>query len=208
MPPFVAINLATLNCLEVGCAIPGFLSASPCISILVWAAGPEITTEKPLLHARLALPRKRRCPPCNGSCPPAPPQDRLHSHAHPLMINLHLTCITAMQGRASCTMRFSRSTTGGTPSSRLFQNIYILSDRCVVAQGKPQDAIPKLKQDWKDAIIANWKLWPFFQFVNFRFVPPEQRVRACETSKHTDACWRATNCRRTCCCQHAYLCAD
>jgi len=77
-----------------------------------------------------------------------------------------------------------------------------------VAQGKPQDAIPKLKQDWKDAIIANWKLWPFFQFVNFRFVPPEQRVRACETLKHTDPCWHATECRRTCCCLHAYLCAD
>jgi Mpv17 / PMP22 family len=47
---------------------------------------------------------------------------------------------------------------------------------CLIAQGKPGEAVPKLKQDWKDAIIANWKLWPFFQFVNFRFVPPEQRV--------------------------------
>jgi hypothetical protein len=45
-----------------------------------------------------------------------------------------------------------------------------------VLEGKPGEAVPKLKQDWKDAIVANWKLWPVFQFVNFRFVPPEQRV--------------------------------
>lgn len=43
-------------------------------------------------------------------------------------------------------------------------------------EGQPQEVVPKLKQDWRNAILANWKLWPMFQFVNFRFVPPEQRV--------------------------------
>jgi Mpv17 / PMP22 family len=54
----------------------------------------------------------------------------------------------------------------------------VLNSRMSLLQGKPGEAVPKLKQDWKDAMIANWKLWPFFQFVNFRFVPPEQRVRS------------------------------
>jgi Mpv17 / PMP22 family len=59
----------------------------------------------------------------------------------------------------------------------LLRFVTVLTDlRWLGAQGKPGEAVPKLKQDWKDAIIANWKLWPFFQFVNFRFVPPEQRV--------------------------------
>jgi Mpv17 / PMP22 family len=57
----------------------------------------------------------------------------------------------------------------------------VLNSRMSPLQGKPGEAVPKLKQDWKDAIVANWKLWPVFQFVNFRFVPPEQRVRAMGT---------------------------
>lgn len=58
----------------------------------------------------------------------------------------------------------------------------VLDSRVYSLQGKPGEAVPKLKQDWKDAIVANWKLWPVFQFVNFRFVPPEQRVRSMGTN--------------------------
>lgn len=65
-------------------------------------------------------------------------------------------------------------------SSRVLQQSLtcVLDSRVYPLQGKPGEAVPKLKQDWKDAIVANWKLWPVFQFVNFRFVPPEQRVRS------------------------------
>jgi hypothetical protein len=31
-------------------------------------------------------------------------------------------------------------------------------------------------QDWKPAVVANWKLWIPFQFVNFLFVPQQLQV--------------------------------
>ncbi|KAK9818021.1 hypothetical protein WJX72_005807 [[Myrmecia] bisecta] len=38
-------------------------------------------------------------------------------------------------------------------------------------------AIPaKLRQDLKDAVITNWKIWVPFQFLNFRFVPQNLQV--------------------------------
>ena len=43
-------------------------------------------------------------------------------------------------------------------------------------QGRTQDISAKLKQDWKGAVIANWKLWIPFQFINFRFVPQQLQV--------------------------------
>ncbi|KAG0592470.1 hypothetical protein KC19_1G254500 [Ceratodon purpureus] len=43
-------------------------------------------------------------------------------------------------------------------------------------EGRPKDVVPKLKQDWKPAVIANWKLWIPFQFVNFLFVPQQLQV--------------------------------
>ena len=33
-----------------------------------------------------------------------------------------------------------------------------------------------MKRDWKDAVIANWKLWIPFQFLNFRFIPQNLQV--------------------------------
>lgn len=43
-------------------------------------------------------------------------------------------------------------------------------------EGRPKDIVPKLKQDWKSTVIANWKLWIPFQFVNFLFVPQQLQV--------------------------------
>ncbi len=36
----------------------------------------------------------------------------------------------------------------------------------------------KLRQDWGAVVVANWKLWVPFQFLNFRFVPPQLQVAA------------------------------
>lgn len=43
-------------------------------------------------------------------------------------------------------------------------------------QGHPKDISAKLKQDWKPALYANWKLWIPFQFINFRFIPTHLQV--------------------------------
>ncbi len=32
--------------------------------------------------------------------------------------------------------------------------------------------------DWGNVVVANWKLWVPFQFLNFRFVPPALQVAA------------------------------
>ncbi|KAK4525096.1 hypothetical protein GAYE_SCF08G3001 [Galdieria yellowstonensis] len=34
----------------------------------------------------------------------------------------------------------------------------------------------KLRQDWKTAIFASWKVWPLAHAINFRFVPSNQRL--------------------------------
>ncbi|CAH8285997.1 unnamed protein product [Eruca vesicaria subsp. sativa] len=46
----------------------------------------------------------------------------------------------------------------------------------VTLEGKPSNVIPKLKQEWTGAVLANWQLWIPFQFLNFRFVPQNFQV--------------------------------
>lgn len=48
-----------------------------------------------------------------------------------------------------------------------------------MVQGEFGNIKPKLKQDWPDIVITNWKLWIPFQFFNFGFVPQHLQVRAC-----------------------------
>ncbi|CAN6863774.1 unnamed protein product [Brassica oleracea] len=48
----------------------------------------------------------------------------------------------------------------------------------VTLEGKPSNVIPKLKQEWTGAVVANWQLWIPFQFLNFRFVPQNFQVLA------------------------------
>lgn len=35
----------------------------------------------------------------------------------------------------------------------------------------PRDVARKLKHDFPDILVANWKLWPAVQLLNFYFVP-------------------------------------
>jgi len=44
-------------------------------------------------------------------------------------------------------------------------------------QGKAGEVQGKLRQDLKPTLIANWKVWVPFQFINFRFVPQSLQAR-------------------------------
>uniref|UniRef100_A0A803LZV1 Uncharacterized protein n=2 Tax=Chenopodium quinoa TaxID=63459 RepID=A0A803LZV1_CHEQI len=48
----------------------------------------------------------------------------------------------------------------------------------ITLEGRPSEVVPKLKQEWVSSVIANWKLWIPFQFLNFRFVPQQFQVLA------------------------------
>ncbi|KAG4912846.1 hypothetical protein JHK82_053426 [Glycine max] len=62
----------------------------------------------------------------------------------------------------------------------LFSPIFIgvFLSTLVTLEGNPSRAVPKLKQEWFSAVLANWKLWIPFQFLNFRFVPQQFQVLA------------------------------
>ncbi|KAL8129297.1 hypothetical protein V2J09_018452 [Rumex salicifolius] len=48
----------------------------------------------------------------------------------------------------------------------------------VTLEGRPSEVVPKLKQEWFSAVLANWQLWIPFQYFNFRFVPQQFQVLA------------------------------
>ncbi|XP_012569189.1 uncharacterized protein, partial [Cicer arietinum] len=62
----------------------------------------------------------------------------------------------------------------------LFSPIFIgvFLSTLVTLEGKPSQVVPKLKQEWFSAVLANWQLWIPFQFLNFRFVPQQFQVLA------------------------------
>jgi hypothetical protein len=43
-------------------------------------------------------------------------------------------------------------------------------------EGKGAEAPARLRRDLPDIVRSNWLLWVPFQFVNFRFVPPQLQV--------------------------------
>ncbi len=44
----------------------------------------------------------------------------------------------------------------------------------MVLEGAPVESVaPRLRRDLPDMVRSNWLLWVPFQFVNFRFVPPQ-----------------------------------
>ncbi|CAL8462289.1 g1820 [Coccomyxa elongata] len=45
-------------------------------------------------------------------------------------------------------------------------------------EGKSGEVVPKLKQDMKEILMTNWKVWIPFQFFNFNFVPQVLQVLA------------------------------
>lgn len=48
----------------------------------------------------------------------------------------------------------------------------------ITLEGRPSEVVPKLRQEWFSSVLANWKLWIPFQFLNFRFVPQQFQVLA------------------------------
>ncbi|KAJ9180940.1 hypothetical protein P3X46_009124 [Hevea brasiliensis] len=62
----------------------------------------------------------------------------------------------------------------------LFSPIFIgvFLSTLVTLEGRPQQVVPKLQQEWFSAVLANWQLWIPFQFLNFRFVPQQFQVLA------------------------------
>ncbi|GMY19815.1 protein sym-1 [Fagus crenata] len=60
--------------------------------------------------------------------------------------------------------------------SPIFIGVFLAT--LVTLEGRPSQAIPKLQQEWFSAVLANWKLWIPFQFLNFRFVPQQFQVLA------------------------------
>ncbi|KAF5827527.1 hypothetical protein DUNSADRAFT_496 [Dunaliella salina] len=47
-----------------------------------------------------------------------------------------------------------------------------------IAEGKSDQVVRKLKQDWPETIKVNWVLWIPAQFINFKFVPPNLTMLA------------------------------
>ncbi|XP_057437871.1 protein sym-1 [Lotus japonicus] len=60
--------------------------------------------------------------------------------------------------------------------SPIFIGVFLAS--LVTLEGSPSLVVPKLKQEWFSSVLANWKLWIPFQFLNFRFVPQQFQVLA------------------------------
>ncbi|MCO5580411.1 hypothetical protein L7F22_034277 [Adiantum nelumboides] len=60
--------------------------------------------------------------------------------------------------------------------SPIFIGIFISA--LMTLEGHPHDIVPKLKQDWFTVVLANWKIWIPFQFLNFLFVPQQLQVLA------------------------------
>jgi hypothetical protein len=54
--------------------------------------------------------------------------------------------------------------------------IAVFFSSLLTLENRTSDIIPKLQQDWKPAVIANWKLWVPFQFINFLAVPQPLQV--------------------------------
>ncbi|XP_078446953.1 peroxisomal membrane 22 kDa (Mpv17/PMP22) family protein [Wolffia australiana] len=60
----------------------------------------------------------------------------------------------------------------------VFSPIFIAAflSSLVTLEGRPSQVLPKLKQEWFSSMVANWKLWIPFQFLNFWFVPQQFQV--------------------------------
>lgn len=46
----------------------------------------------------------------------------------------------------------------------------------VTLEGHPENVSAKLKQDWFNTLVVNWKIWVPAQIINFSMVPPPLRV--------------------------------
>ncbi|CAI5477791.1 unnamed protein product, partial [Closterium sp. Yama58-4] len=76
---------------------------------------------------------------------------------------------------------FRMVTVQGTPGTLirlaldqlLFSPLFIATffSSLLTLEGRPAAIPDVLKQEWAKAVVANWKVWIPFQFLNFRFVP-------------------------------------
>lgn len=62
----------------------------------------------------------------------------------------------------------------------LFSPIFIgaFFSALLTLEGHTSSIVPKLRQDWPSAVVANWKIWIPFQFLNFLLVPQQLQVLA------------------------------
>ncbi|CAI7830004.1 unnamed protein product [Closterium sp. NIES-54] len=62
----------------------------------------------------------------------------------------------------------------------LFSPLFIATffSSLLTLEGRPAAIPDVLKQEWAKAVVANWKVWIPFQFLNFRFVPLHLQVAA------------------------------
>lgn len=60
----------------------------------------------------------------------------------------------------------------------LFAPIFVATffSALLTLEGRPGDALAKVKADLPTALCANWALWVPANFVNFRVVPPHLQV--------------------------------
>ncbi|KAG5556064.1 hypothetical protein RHGRI_006623 [Rhododendron griersonianum] len=86
---------------------------------------------------------------------------------------LYLSRLVPLSGASGA---FSRLVLDQFLFSPIFIGVFLAS--LLTLEGRPSDVVPKLQQEWFSAVIANWKLWIPFQFLNFRFVPQQFQVLA------------------------------
>ncbi|KAH7352860.1 hypothetical protein KP509_19G067900 [Ceratopteris richardii] len=62
----------------------------------------------------------------------------------------------------------------------LFSPIFIgiFLSALMTLEGHSSEIAPKLKHDWLGIVLANWKIWIPFQFLNFLLVPQQLQVLA------------------------------
>ena len=77
-----------------------------------------------------------------------------------------------------------KGSAGAAISLILDQGVFAPAFLCVflsslfTINGMQDQIVPKLKQDFASTVVANWKIWIPFQFLNFRFVPLNLQVAA------------------------------
>ncbi|RDY09205.1 Protein Mpv17, partial [Mucuna pruriens] len=86
---------------------------------------------------------------------------------------LYLSKLVTLPGASGALLRLGLDQFLFSP---IFIGVFLAT--LVTLEGRPSQAVPKLKQEWLSAVIANWQLWIPFQFLNFRFVPQQFQVLA------------------------------
>ncbi|XP_058205298.1 protein sym-1 [Rhododendron vialii] len=86
---------------------------------------------------------------------------------------LYLSRLVPLSGASGA---FSRLVLDQFLFAPIFIGVFLAS--LLTLEGRPSDVVPKLQQEWFSAVLANWKLWIPFQFLNFRFVPQQFQVLA------------------------------